>query len=370
MQPDIEERLRSTRTQLKLITDYSSDIIAQISDDTEIVYISPSVEDILGISPEELIGRKSTELIGTLHTDDRLMEPHPDEVSLATFEYPPIRVRHADGHYIWLEIHVTPIQDSTGVWSMVVNAREVTKRVNLEAENHYQNELYRALANHLPDTAIFLFDNEMRFQLVEGGLVESVPNEREIYEGKLLHEAVDPQRLAVLEPIYRKTLNGKPTYNHEVNRKGRYYQQDYVPLRDKQGNVTHGLVVNRDIHEFRLMQQSLQKGKEQLRIIAENVERVLGYVNLDGEVEYVNPQWYKMTGYDPSSDFGRDATDKSALHPEDQITYLTCFEDCINSGSLMRGNSVFDTKVDTISSLILWYALYWMIDKKCKEWSL
>src|SRR5439155_7168767 len=112
----------------------ATDVIAVIDDRGTISFQSPSVERVLGYRPGELEG---TSVFDLVHPEDlpgaaaRMTqvreESGPTRISL-------IRLRHRDGSYRTLEAIGTAMFDDPLVGGIVVNARDVTERIELEAE--------------------------------------------------------------------------------------------------------------------------------------------------------------------------------------------------------------------------------------------
>jgi len=128
---------RSAQEQAELVArliENASDVITVIDDRGTIAFQSPSVERVLGYRPEELEG---TSVFDLVHADDlpgawtRMSqvqeESGPTRVSL-------IRLRHRDGSWRTLEAIGTALFDDPLVGGIVVNARDVTERLALEAE--------------------------------------------------------------------------------------------------------------------------------------------------------------------------------------------------------------------------------------------
>jgi len=83
------------------------DMIVAIGADRVRRYVSPSCKWLLGFTPEEMIGLSP---INAIHPDDRALTMEASEklfrgeVSSTLTTY---RHKHADGHYVWLEAHMT-----------------------------------------------------------------------------------------------------------------------------------------------------------------------------------------------------------------------------------------------------------------------
>jgi PAS domain S-box-containing protein len=133
-QRSANDRLRESEARYRILAENSADLVSRRSVDHRFEYASPSHEDVLGYTPEELHGRSALELI---HPDDRARvlavrtaQAQSDEVITLT-----TRMQHRDGQYIWFEIAAAAIRSPAGVHEgYTVSARDVTARLALEEE--------------------------------------------------------------------------------------------------------------------------------------------------------------------------------------------------------------------------------------------
>ncbi len=124
------ERLRSAAAEMRLLVDHTRDLVTRIGPDGVIRYVSPSVEQILGWRPEELIGRRGADYA---HPDD----PLPTERAKANAGQPVIvvrRVRRADGGFTWLETVAQEVTGPDGRREVLQSARDITARREVELE--------------------------------------------------------------------------------------------------------------------------------------------------------------------------------------------------------------------------------------------
>lgn len=93
-------------------------------------FVSPSVKNILGYEPDELIGLNPNELF---HPDDQERihsESHQKALPLDSFQY---RIRKKNGEYIWFDTAAQPIMDENDkVVKVQTTSRDITKRKKLE----------------------------------------------------------------------------------------------------------------------------------------------------------------------------------------------------------------------------------------------
>lgn len=119
--------IRDKERQLRMITDYSTDLIVRIGRDGIRRYASPASERLLGYKPEEMVGRTPYAVI---HPDDRnrvrrktyALQPGGEST---VFRY---RMQHRDGHYVWLEGAFRLIGNSRYDCELVGSIRDIGQR--------------------------------------------------------------------------------------------------------------------------------------------------------------------------------------------------------------------------------------------------
>ncbi|MFB9719862.1 putative bifunctional diguanylate cyclase/phosphodiesterase [Planobispora longispora] len=137
-----EQRFRS-------LVQNSSDVITINDVDGKYVYISPSVEAILGISVRQWLGRPVHDFV---HPDDRdaLMEmSHRLRERPGVTATCQVRMRHADGGWRWAEVVSTNRMDDPTVRGIVSNTRDITetKRFQDELAHQATHDALTLLAN-------------------------------------------------------------------------------------------------------------------------------------------------------------------------------------------------------------------------------
>lgn len=134
-----------TEEQAKALIAHSTDIIAQFDESGIIQFVSPSVEQILGYTPNELVGKPAFDL---LHPDDK--QPivaafnRIGEKPGQSTERQEHRFRHADGSWIWAE-SVTTNRTESPLEGYVINSREITTRKHYETQLEQRTEELEAL---------------------------------------------------------------------------------------------------------------------------------------------------------------------------------------------------------------------------------
>jgi len=117
---------------------HSPDVVALYEADGTLRYISPSVADVLGWTPQQMTGRVTIDLV---HPDD--VEPMIDAM-LAAVEAsgPPVpmvfRVLHENGEWRHLEVVVRDLSDDPEVGGSTVHFRDITQRVEELSEGWFE----------------------------------------------------------------------------------------------------------------------------------------------------------------------------------------------------------------------------------------
>jgi PAS domain S-box-containing protein len=178
-----------------------------------------------------------------------------------------------DGHEHQIADSAAPIRGSDGITTGVVLVfRNVTEEYRIRREMEQINTLLKAVfeQSHIPMVMATAPDNCIR--LVNQACLDflGIPNEN--YVNQSLHAipwtwkcfSADGQYLPPEETPIAKALRGEITHGLELkieDKDGnvRYTVAEGVPIRDKEGTVTAGLVVFPDTTERKLMEEERKK---------------------------------------------------------------------------------------------------------------
>lgn len=148
IQKGMQEALRKSEEQYRLIAENSLDLITlHVPNGGPFVYVSPSVQNLLGYTPEELVGTLPLDLV---YPDDReSMQPGNVQEIVRTnpagiFK---MRLMHKDGSRRFFESKISPIfHPETGQMTMIQTlGRDVTERVMLEEQVRATRDFYVSL---------------------------------------------------------------------------------------------------------------------------------------------------------------------------------------------------------------------------------
>lgn len=167
-----EEKLRQSEERYRSIVETSRDIIVITNLQGIILYTSPASEKILGYTSEERTGKEAMDII------------HPDDVSILTkvrsqlgkkefSKMLTFRVKHKDGHYVFMEGSRSLIVNNRGEPDMIVStSRDITERVQLE----HQKDAFIGIASHelkTPVTSVKAYAQVLHSRFLKTGDEES-----------------------------------------------------------------------------------------------------------------------------------------------------------------------------------------------------
>ncbi|MFW6075115.1 MAG: PAS domain S-box protein, partial [Chloroflexota bacterium] len=148
------EVLRRNEQRFRSLVQNSTDLLIVLDRESAITYLSPSIQHILGYEPESMFGRSLIEIIHEDDTDrvvDMLewLGQQPSEMSNLEF-----RIQHQNGSWLTFEAHCTSLIGEPSVDGIVINARDITERKQLE--RRLSRRAFLDPLTGLPNRSLFL----------------------------------------------------------------------------------------------------------------------------------------------------------------------------------------------------------------------
>jgi PAS domain S-box-containing protein/putative nucleotidyltransferase with HDIG domain len=294
-----EEALKESREMLRLISENMSDMIRVTDLQGNNVYASPSHFKSLGYKPEERVGKTGFDI---MHPDDvemvinKFTEGVAGQQEHIRAEY---RVRHADGHYLWLETRGDILRDAQGkAANVIMSSRDISERKQNEALLHEREELFRSFFENAVET-MFLTAPNGRIMAANPAACEMFGwTEQEFIEGgrNILVDVTDP-RLGILlkERLEKGNAHGVLTY---LRRDGTKFQGEVTSAiyKDKDGYQKSSIII-RDITERLRTEDALKRSEKKYRLLHESMMDGFVSVGMDGKFLECNEIYRNMLGY-------------------------------------------------------------------------
>lgn len=150
---EIEKELHREQEFVRRLIECFPDMIAVLDREGRFTYVSERVRDILGVSPEEYLGRT---IGSSTHADDKQdLVKMVREIVAGKSEHSHIesRVRHADGSWRTLRTTASPLFDERQlITGVVASVRDVTE-ANLAEQQTAQTEKFAAMGQMMAGAA-------------------------------------------------------------------------------------------------------------------------------------------------------------------------------------------------------------------------
>ena len=183
----------------------------------------------------------------------------------------------------------------------------------------FVDDPYRAVAEHLPDAAVVLFDRDLRVRLATGTALPDPAWCSDHDVGRTVIDLVPAEQADVLMTSYRAALAGKRQHFETPGWRdpGQYWSVDVVPLHGEGGAVSGGMAFWRDITKRHRAEEALRQHRRQLQE-AQQLARV-GSWEWDLVTDRVSwsAELCRILGVDPDAVLTREIT-RELIHPDDR----------------------------------------------------
>ena len=310
------EALKQGEEHFRLISENSIDIISRISADGRFLYVSPSCENILGYTQQELFNKGFREFLFDEDKEDH-QNKFREMINGKGSNKVVSKVKTKDGKIKWLEINGSLILNKNqDVVEIISVARDITDRVLIQQNKEIIERRYKTIADEFPNGAIFLFGRDLKYKMVAGTGLEKVGLKKEELIGKTVYESLPENVSRIAGPNTKELFKGIPCY-YEVAFAGKYYANWGAPIRDESGNINEAIVYALEITDLKETEDrlrnslnSMQQGEEiaKLGFFERNWKTMDGYWSVG---------FYKLLGLNPDE---VDCTHEEFLnyvHPHD-----------------------------------------------------
>ncbi|MGA7728804.1 MAG: PAS domain S-box protein [Dehalococcoidales bacterium] len=316
-----EESLRKSEEKYRIIVENTRDIIFTLNIKGEFTYVSPSVSTILGLNPDDMIGKHFISII------------HPDDVSQIEtlvgrnirdgYQTPvgvEFRAGRAPNQWRWFNGRGDTIKDAQGNFiNFLGTANDITERKKAEDELRQSEQNFRSSLDHsilgiriTGDDGDIVYANKALLDIFGyknmDELRASPPQEHYTPESraefarrheKYLIDEPLPDQLEV--DIIRKdgAIRHLRLWGQNVLWNGKWLRQ----------------VINQDITDLVEAEKAVKESEEKYRMLVDNTLDVIFTTKENEEFLYVSPAVKNALGYDPEQLIGKPFI--SFVYPED-----------------------------------------------------
>ena len=301
------EEILKESLRFKETTENMFDIICRTDNEGKLIYISPSVKNILGYSTDK-VGDYDI-FFGMHHDDIRPMKKaFKRMVSESTLFFAEFRYKTTDGIYKWMEASGKAIFNSDAdISGTIISARDITKRKQAVIALKQSEVKFREIFHNTNDAILLhkFLENGLPGRFIEANnkAVEMIGySKEELMNMSTLDitpdDEVDQLRMRILDFMledgitYESKLVSKENIIIPVEISGHLFILD---------GETVLISVIRDITERKQTEETLRLNEEKYRVLVEQSPDAI-YVYKEGQMYYVNKAAVKLFGAKKAED--------------------------------------------------------------------
>lgn len=314
---DITERklseinIQQSEAKYRLLAENTLDVIALHKPDGIYEYVSPSVYNVLGYTPEELTGKHPND---TIHPDDiDIVAINDHNISLVdqgNFIIQ-IRKRKKSGEWIYYETTIKAIKDESGkLINLLTTSRDVTKRKLNEIALEESVAKYKLLAGNMLDL-ITLINAEEKFEYISPSIKTLLGYDDEELTGKSCFNLVSTaEAISFKKHLAEQTKKGKEDFLHDC----KFYKKDGTPvcfetlvkiIYKKDGTIDKLLTSSRDVTELVTAKEALTESEEKYRSLIESSDAIIAMTDIYGRYLFINKKYETFVGLNQKQLIGK-----------------------------------------------------------------
>jgi PAS domain S-box-containing protein len=308
------EDLEMVTRKLKRIFDASNDIILQVNKYGILVDVNQSVKDVLGYSPDDLIGKHFAKT-GTISSKDipELTKNFKDAVTKGqAINIRELELLDKNGNAVLMEASTKLIKRGDEVEGAVIVLHDVTKRSQVQKALYEQDERLRSIITSMEDF-IFILDKDMRFVDYYQSAEHPDPTmytKPEEYIGRSIKQVFPKQVAQDFEKAIKYCIKTQQSqqldYPWDILGAKLWFSANISPLIDIDGNASGVTVVVRDITLRVKAEKALEESEKKYRKIFENSPQGFIILDTEGYIIDVNKKICDWLGYRPDEMIGKD----------------------------------------------------------------
>lgn len=320
-----EEIILQSEQRFKALVQEGSDLIGILDPEGNYTYVSPTSVSVLGMKPEEFIGRNAFEFI---HPDDK-------EIVLASLQkistenrviVEPFRFLNHKKEWRWIESVLTNMLDNPAVKGIVANSRDITEKI----EEQRKLKLLESVITNTKD-AILITEAEPfdepgnRIIYVNDAFTKMTGYDSEDVIGKSprILQGPNSNKEELLE-LGRSLRNWEPyemtTINYKKNGEEFWMNFSVTPVSDAKGWYTHWIAIERDVTEQKKAEESILQSNERFEKVTEATKDVIWDWDIINQTFYRSKAIKRFFGKEALTSLAqKDFWKEINFHPEDVV---------------------------------------------------
>ncbi len=259
--------LKNSKEELQSILNNLKDVFYRLDNEGKVIYVTPSVESLLGFTKEEVIGREMLFFYRHPEQREQVLSQIASNANIGKKVPVEVNFRHKNGTYGWVSVYAYPWYHSDGtVGGLEGLARDITREKELRDRLQKQEAKYRSIFDTSP-VGIVYFTAEGIVDDCNEKAVEIFGTTKSEFIGVNLLQVLVDERLkgAVIETLERGESSFEGLYTSVLGQKTTFLRIQLRAIRDAGGRITAGVGLVEDISVQKEMENELQWNETRLK---------------------------------------------------------------------------------------------------------
>lgn len=304
-----ELKLKESEEKYRIILENVNDLIAILNLKVELEYINDQpCFNVLGYTSKELIGKV---LLNLIHPEDNKMATSTlnngfrDGTGSAEF-----RIQHKDGHYVWLDVKGTLIQDKDNNRKAIIIARDISEHKQADLKLKESEENYRLISENANDM-ISIFDGNFKMEYVnEVALKKILGYSKKEVLGKPGFRFMHPDDKEQYFKDGQKVFSEGESFSiaRLRHKDGRYIWFEFNnKLTFDENKKPRFLSVLRNVNERIISEQKLREAEEKYRTIFNKNPDIIYLTDTEGIILDINQAMLDLSSFSSKDLLGKNS---------------------------------------------------------------
>ncbi len=279
---------------LKDFLQHFEEIYFEAGLDGTIRFVSPSVENVSGYTPEQLIGMNMRDIYVNPESREKYIEILTEKGFVKDYE---LELYDKKKDIRKCTITSRLLKNDEGAYTGIMGIiRDVTEKLEYINKLQESESKYRALLEHAAAQILYT-DTDGKILIINKLACAYLNKKSEDLNGKYISEVYSANYAQKLMDCLQKSVSRKSgvacEINTEENNNKLWLLINIQPVFDRKGNVTGTVILKNNITDRKDFEIESQK----LTMAVEKSTASLMITSPNGEIIYCNPSFVKMTGY-------------------------------------------------------------------------
>ncbi|MCK8518556.1 PAS domain S-box protein [Methanoculleus sp. 7T] len=294
-----EEALRESEALFRSLVENINDLILNVDETCTFTYVSPKSREILGYSPEEMLGKTPCDFMAPEKAERVRVQfgaLFADPKPKALFEWTMI---HQSGSPVTLEVSGTPIYDMIGDFTGYrVVCRDVTERVRaVKRVAQWKSFLY-SVVNNVP-SMVFVREVEGNTFVFSNRAAEAfLGMTKEEMAGKHAADLFPPEMATFFADGDREMLERSAVQEQRARLPtGRTLYMKKIPIFNSRGMLKYMLGIAEDVTDRAAAEDLLVAERDRAQGYLNAAGVMIAVIEADGTIAMVNRRGCEILGY-------------------------------------------------------------------------